>query len=281
MKIGIPRFWQTVVLLLFAGGLIALGLSGYLNPVFSTAFGPFISVQRWISTRYSAVVEFVTVPRDMATLRQENAALQQEVASLQTRIVGLEQQLREAQVLYALLDFRRAHPENEYVACAVIGKDPSPFLQYILIDHGSDDGIRHGMPVVTEKGLVGRVDAVTSRASRVQLITDVGSVVNAHLESNPTDLVVKGSITGDLTLEMVPQDIVLKPGELVLTSGLGGNYPADILIGQVINIRKRETDLFQSASVQPIVDFSNLPAVLVITNFKSVDILPLIPETNP
>ena len=76
---------------------------------------------------------------------------------------------------------------------------------------------------------------------------------------------------------MLPQSASIQVGDLVLTSGLGGNYPANILIGQVASVRKRETDLFQSASVQPVVDFSALQILLVITNFTPVDIAPLIP----
>jgi rod shape-determining protein MreC len=67
---------------------------------------------------------------------------------------------------------------------------------------------------------------------------------------------------------------------LVLTSGLGGDYPADVLIGQVVTVRKSDTDLFQTASVQPAVDFTALRAVLVVKNFKPVDIIPLIPTPS-
>jgi rod shape-determining protein MreC len=166
------------------------------------------------------------------------------------------------------------------VASSVIGVDPSPFLHYIIIDHGSDDGIRHGMPVVTQQGLVGRVDAVTARASRVQLITDASSVINVRMQSLEREAQISGSITGDITLEMVPQDIVLNTGEILLTSGLGGDYPANILIGQVVSVHKTENELFQSASVQPVVDYSTLRAVLVITNFKAIDISLLQPTPS-
>jgi rod shape-determining protein MreC len=67
-------------------------------------------------------------------------------------------------------------------------------------------------------------------------------------------------------------------GDLVLTSGLGGNYPANLFTGQVTSVRSRETDLFQSAAVQPVVDFSQLEILLVIVNFQPIDIEPLIPS---
>jgi rod shape-determining protein MreC len=228
-----------------------------------------------------AIYEFLTVPRDVASLRQRNAELENEVSNLQTQVIQLQQQLREADVMYALLDFARGRPQNEYVASGVIGRDPSPFLRYIYIDHGSDDGLRHGMPVVTEQGLVGRVDAVTASGARVQLITDPNSSVNVRLQSIQVDAIVTGSVTGDISLGFVPQDVNLQPGDLILTSGLGGIYPSDIVVGQVISVRKLETELFQTASVQPVVDFSSLRAVLVITNFRPMNVAPLIPTPIP
>lgn len=255
--------------------------SGYINSVISTASSPVVAIQRWITSRYVAVYEFVTVPRDMASLRQRNAELENEIAKLQTEIIAYEQQLKETSVLYALLDFARTRPENTYVAASVIGKDPSPFLQYIIIDKGTDDGIRHGMPVVSQQGLVGRVDMVIAAAARVQLITDAASSVNIQLGTAQISAILSGSVTGDVNIEMVPSSVSLLPGDLVLTSGLGGNYPPDIVIGQVVTVRSLENELFQSASVQPAVDFSTLQAVLVITNFKPVDISPLIPTPIP
>jgi rod shape-determining protein MreC len=84
-------------------------------------------------------------------------------------------------------------------------------------------------------------------------------------------------VTGDLTLKLIPQDVDVRQGDLVLTSGLGGGYPPDLIIGQVVNVRSRDFDLFQQATVQPVVDFNQLEIVLVIVNFKPVDIGPLIP----
>ncbi len=238
---------------------------------------PLISIQAWISSRYLAVYEFLTVPRDVASLRQRNAELEDEISNLQKQTIELQQQLQEAEVLYALLEFARSQPENVYIAGSIIGRDPSPFLHYVIIDHGSDYGLRHGMPIVTQQGLVGRVDAVTAGAARVQLITSPDSAVNVRLQNSGEEAQLVGSLTGDLTVKLIPQDAEVVPGELVLTSGLGGTYPTDILVGQVVSVRKLPDELFQTATIQPAVDFSTLRAVLVITNFRPVDISPLIP----
>jgi rod shape-determining protein MreC len=272
---------RTVIIALAIIGLLALALGGYLAPLSRYTVDPLVGMQRWISNRYVAVYDFLTAPRDVASLRQRNAELEAEVFRLQTQIIELQQQISEVEVLSALLDFARVNPENRYAAASVIGRDPSPFLHYVIIDKGSDSGIRRGMPVVTQQGLIGRIDAVTSGASRVQLITDPASSVNVRLQQTRTEVVLSGSITGDLTLDMIPQDVTVQIGELVITSGLGGNYPSDILIGQVTGVKRQSYDLFQTASVQSIVDFSNLTVVLVITNFKPINVSPLVPTTSP
>jgi rod shape-determining protein MreC len=133
------------------------------------------------------------------------------------------------------------------------------------------------MPVVTDQGLVGRVDAVIADAARVQLITDPASRVNVRLQNAEEEASLVGSVTGDAILELIPQDTNIETGDLVLTSGLGGGYPPDLIVGQVVNIRSRDFDLFQQATIQPVVDFNRLQVVLVIVNFKPVDISPLLP----
>lgn len=257
---------------------MALALGGYFSSASNAFTDSLINIQSWFSSRFVALQDFFTAPRDIASLRQQNADLQNEVADLQAQVIQLQQQVGETQVLAALVDFSRARPENTYKAAAVIGRDPSPFLHYVIINRGSTDGILRGMPVVTDQGLVGRVDAVIADAARVQLITDPGSSVNVRLQNADEEASLVGSVTGDVILQLIPQDANVETGDLVLTSGLGGGYPPDLIVGQVVNIRSRDYDLFQQATVQPVVDFNRLQIVLVIVNFKPVDISPLIPS---
>ncbi len=277
MKRISSRTLQAITIGLIILGVLALALSGLLNQIVGKVIDPLVAVQGWFASRSQAMVEFFTVPRDVATLRQENATLKDQVSQLQSELLAARQQLTETDILYALLDYARAKPENKYIAASVIGRDPSPFVKYIIVNHGSDDGILKGMPVVTQQGLVGKVVAVTATAARVQLITDPGSIINVRLEEASTDGQVVGSVTGDVSLDMVNPGIDLLQGDLILTSGLGGVYPADILIGQVLSPEISENKLFQKASVQPVVDFVNLRAVLIITNFRPVDYSPLVP----
>jgi len=277
MKFYISPSLKTVILTLIAVGLIALALGGYLTPLSRLILNPLVAAQTWISSRYQAIQDFLTSPSDITRLRQDNARLEAEVARLQGQIIDLQQQISEVQVLSSLLGFVRSNPENKYITAAVIGKDTSPFLRYVIINRGSDDGLRRGMPVVTSQGLVGRVAAVLPNAARVQLITDEAAQVNVRLQRSGAEGLLSGSLTGDVSMQKIPQDASVDVGDVVLTSGLGGQYPADLMVGQVTGVRRLTYELFQSASVQPAADFSQLKILLVITNFKPIDFEPLLP----
>ena len=281
MKYSSPGSWRIIVIAVIAAGLVILAVSGYLTPLAQLVLSPVVSAQTWLSERFLAVQNLLSTPRDVTELMQRNAALESEVSSLEAQIIELQQQLTEYQILSSLLDFARAYPEYEYVGASVIGRDPSPFLQYVIINRGSDDGLRRGMPVVTQQGLVGRISRVTAAAANVQLITDPATSINVRLQPSRDRAVLLGSITGDLTLDFIPQEANVNSGDLVLTSGFGGNYPPNILIGQVTGVRSQDFDLFQSGSVQPVVDFEQLEIVLVVTNFQPIEIEPLLPETQP
>jgi len=277
---NLPRTFQTAALAILIISILLLALGGYLAPISRIAFSPFITAQTWLASRYLAIRDFMTAPRDVARLSQLNEQLEAEVSGLQAQIIELQQENSELEVLSALLDFARTHAENEYITAAVIGRDISPFLHYVIINRGSDDDLRRGMPVVSSQGLVGRVAAVTADGARVQLITDPDTAINVRIQPSGAEGLLQGSITGDITIEAIPQNAKIQTGDLVLTSGLGGNYPPDMLIGQISGVRQRPVELFQTASVEPVVDFSELEIVLVIVNFKPVNIAPLIPAAE-
>jgi len=270
--------WQKIVIILLLLGVLMLAIGGYLQPVIKTALNPVVKVQEWFYDRYQGIRVMLNASSDLVMLQQQNSELEQENATLRSQIVAYQQQVTEVEILSALLDFARAQPQNEYQAAAVIGQDPSPFLQYVIINRGSDDGLRRGMPVVSNKGLVGRIDAVTANAARVQLINDADSAINVNIQPSDDTGILVGGLNGEITIEKVPQNAQIKPGDTVLTSGMGGAYPANILIGTVSGVQEQPSDLFQTATVQPFVDFSQLEILLVIKNFQSIDVTDLIPN---
>jgi rod shape-determining protein MreC len=282
MKDVFSRTLQTTIIFLVVGGILLLALGGYFGAASNRFTGLLVNAQAWVTSRAQGLQDFLTAPRDVVSLRARNAELEAQLSQLQAQVIELQQRVRETEILAALVDFSRNAPRGTFFkAASVIGRDPSPFLRYVVINRGSNDGIRRGMPVVTNQGLVGRVDAVIADAARVQLITDPASAVNVHLQHADTDAVLLGSVTGDLSLDMISQDAHVEAGDLILTSGLGGGYPPDLIVGQVISTRKLDFELFQKATVQPAVDFTRLSIVLIITNFRPVDISPLIPTPVP
>ncbi len=159
------RILLASALMLLALGLLVIERAGYLDPLKSAAARPLIGLQRSFSTAYYNVRDFLTAPRNLAELRDENAQLQSQVSQLEAEVVTLREQASELDVLRALLGFARAQPSNSYVTARVIGRDTSPFLRYLLLDQGSDAGVKRGMPVVSENGLVGRISEVSASAS--------------------------------------------------------------------------------------------------------------------
>jgi rod shape-determining protein MreC len=281
MKDQFSRTIQTTITFLITAGVLVLAFGGYFRTASGALTGGLVGVQDWFASRTRAIQEFMAAPGDLIALRARNAELEAQVSQLQTQVIDLQQRANETSILAALVDFSRASPESSYKAASVIGRDPSPFLHYIIINRGSNDGIQRGMPVVTNEGLAGRIDAVISDAARVQLITDPASSVNVHLRNANTDAMVAGSVTGDISLELISQDVAVESADIILTSGLGGGFPPDLIVGQVVNVRKLPAELFQEATVQPAVDFTRLQIVLVITNFRAINTVPLVPTQIP
>ncbi len=255
--------------LLLAAGLLVLGLAGFLDPARGLVLRPIGELQSWVAARVAAVRDFATMPRDVSGLIQRNAELEAEVARLQQEVIRLQEQVAEVEVLSALLNYARTRPENRYLAANVVGWDVSPFLRSVWIARGSNDGLVRGMPVVTERGLVGRLVEVFPTMSRVQLIIDPEAAVNVRLQTSRAEAVTAAQPNGELWVELISQDVQVAPEELVVTSGLGGGYPPDIPVGQVVSVRRRDYEIFQQAVVQPVVDFDRLYIVLVITNFSA------------
>ncbi len=122
--------------------------------------------------------------------------------------------------------------------------------------------------------MVGRVSEVTANTARVELISDPGNAVNVQLQDSRADGLLVAQPNGELWVELIDQNAEVEPGELVLTSGLGGAFPADIPIGYVVSVRRRDFELFQRAVIQPAVDFNDLEIVLLVTNFQPLEIAP-------
>jgi rod shape-determining protein MreC len=165
--------------------------------------------------------------------------------------------------LRGLLNFRNSL-DTQVAAAEVIGRDPSRWFKTIVIDKGESDGVRKGLPVIVSGDIAGQVSEVSSRYSKVLLITDPNSAVDAMIQRNRARGVIKGEATGQCRLEYALRKNEIRPGDIVISSGIDGVFPKGLRIGHVSEVSKPDFGIFQKAAVVPYVDFERLEEVLVL-----------------
>lgn len=209
---------------------------------------------------------------DLATLRSRNDELEKSVAALTVENLGLKEVEAENARLRKLLGFAQTNPSFDYkggqIVGRVVGSEPNSIIQSIVIDLGKANGIEPGMPVVTERGLVGRITDVYNNSSRVLLINDSNSSVNTLLQNSRLRGILRGRAGQQPIMDYLPQDNKVLVGDIVVTSGESGNFPAGVPVGQVVEVEQNDVEMFQRAVVRTTVDFDTLETVLVVTNFK-------------
>jgi len=270
-----------IILILLSLAGIALDQNEDLQPIEDLALRFIVPIQGKLASLANSIKDLTQTTQDLRELRRRNEELQGLADSLMIENVRLKEIESENETLRRLLSFTQANPTHSYKAAEVkgrvIGHDPSNFLSYLIIDSGSQQGIEKGMPVVTERGLVGRITDAGSNWAKVMLSIDPSSSVNVLIQSSRATGVVEGQVGGSLVMKYIPQGETVNVNDIVLTSGLGGNFPKKLIIGQVTAVHQRDIEMFQQAHIQPTVDFSNLEIVLVITNFLPDDFERLVP----
>lgn len=252
--------------------LSILDSTGYLEGALAFARNPLVTVLGWTTARTDSLVDALSGPREIQEARLEIERLQARVDALERENEELREIQGEAQILLDLFNRARQSPELSRVTAAVIGRDTNPAIRSIIIDKGQLDGVMVGMPVEAARGLVGRVFRTAANSSQVVLITDSSSAIPARLgTSRAAGILRGGGLGGSMVVEWLDLKYQIEIGEVVSTSGLGGDFPQNITIGRVLQLDRREAELFQRVVVQPAVDFESLEIVFVITNFQPVD----------
>jgi rod shape-determining protein MreC len=225
------------------------GVTAPIGRVGELATTPVRSAGRWTSN-------FIASRSEIATLRQQNATLRARVAELE------EARIENARLRGLIAMTQRG--KIKALGAGVIGRPTGTWEGFITIDKGKADGVESGMAVTGVSGLLGRTTDVTSHTSRVQLITDQRSGVAAIVQSTRAGGIVKGSIEGDLSLNYVSRETTVRPGDVVVTSGIGGVYPKGLLIGDVTKARKDPGELYQRIEVRPTAQIAGIEEVLVL-----------------
>lgn len=269
---------RLIILVLVAVLLMALQQTGRLGTIEGAVALVMSPGQLGLSSITDRVVQTVGALGSFQVLQERTAELESINRSLLAENLRLQEIERENQRLRELLAFGETRPSIELrggqIIARVIGRDSNNFLNFVMVDLGSRHGIEVGMPVLNNEGLVGRVSEVTNASSKILLISDPLSTVNAILQSSRLTGVVNGVVGDNPVMGFIPQGTLVGVGEVVLSSGMGGNFPKGIPIGQVIEVRQRDFEVFQEAVVRPIVDFDRLEFVLIVTSFDPLEFVP-------
>ncbi len=226
----------------------------------------------------SAITDFVEPAAGILTglgriqeLEEETRQLRAEVDRLRGELTRLREVEAENQRLRELLGARQRNPNFQFALADVIGREPGPFVEAVIVNKGAQDGIEPGMVVVGAAGLVGKVVKVSASTARVLLLTDPSSAVAARIQRSDareiTGLVV-GQGQGRLLMRYIAQGEPLQVGDQVVTSGLGETFPKGLAIGRVVQVRRLDVEPFQEAVIEPAVALGRLENVLIITNFR-------------
>ncbi|HNW09594.1 MAG TPA: rod shape-determining protein MreC [bacterium] len=252
-----------LVLILF---LSALHYLGWLNPIESLLVRVFSPAQATLYSASQGAGSFYDSWVRRRDLLAENNQLRDWLEQYQTdhsKIISLEQ---ENQLLKQELNFIEEQ-QLKAVSAKIITGVSDPLSRSVVINRGSVDGLVKGLAVVSDRGiLVGKIHEVNDYFSKVLLLTDNNSKVAATIQNtDQTAGLVEGQFGLSFSMTNIPQDQQIKNGDLVVTSGLEGNIPKNLLIARIESVNQVENEIFKTAVLSPVISFDNLSYVLVLT----------------
>ena len=199
----------------------------------------------------------------LVNLEKENRMLKQKVAELQ----GETHQMKEMQLanerLKQLLQFREKN-SSSMIGAEVIGQDPSSWFKSVTVDKGERDGVKKGMAVISPAGVIGQILKTAPHYATVLLITDYNSAVDSIVQRTRAKAIVEGKGENRCQLKYLLRSEEVAVGDAVVTSGLGGNFPKGLMVGEVKKVDKKGHGVFQYAELVPSVDMAELEEVFVI-----------------
>lgn len=203
---------------------------------------------------------------NMETIMQENEELKKKNSELETVLRELEMIKAENTTLQEYMSLTEKYSSYQTIPAYVINKDVSNYSSTLVLNVGTNDGIRENMTVIADKGLVGHVISVSDNTCKVQVIIDSASTVSSSISTTQESIICKGTLENDQILRAtyIPTGAELIQGDSVYTSGIGGIYPKGIIIGTIKEIVTTSNITDRYAIVEPAVDFSKIDTVLII-----------------
>ena len=208
----------------------------------------------------SIVADYV----DLLHVRDENARLRNELTRVKSDQAHMAELEVENQHLGELLELKNALGASA-VAAIVIGSDAAGISRTLVLGSGTDDGLRPGMAVLANQGVVGKIITVSPHASRVLLINDHNSALDGFDQRTRARGIVAGLVDDGLILKYADRSQDVRMGDTIVTSGLDGIFPRGLLVGTIQSVHREGPGLFLGVRITPAVDFRELEQVLILT----------------
>jgi rod shape-determining protein MreC len=264
--IGLVVF-VTLVLLMFNSGVGFLEkISGYIvNPVIFA-----------VDTAGDSVGDFFSSFGARTKLKDELAKAHAQIAQLETVQSVADEVKAENERLLALFNESEKYPEFSYEYAKVIVRSVDDYSATFTLNKGSVDGIKENMVVISSGGLAGKIVETTDDTSILLAITDSRCGVPALSEASRDMGIVSGvsdagTTAGYCIMTDLPTNAIIKPGDTVITSGMGEVFPKGIKVGTITEVSNGNLNqLNSSAKLSPAVDFDHLESVLIITNSEEI-----------
>jgi rod shape-determining protein MreC len=198
-------------------------------------------------------------------LQEENKNLNKKIIDLEAELILYKEGYSEAQRLSKLLNLKN-DLNYQLIPALVVAREQASLSKTVLINKGSVDGLKVGMPVIAPPGLIGRLIDVSWHVSKVLLLIDESSNVDATLQRTRLQGIVRGAGFRGGILRYIIKNQDVKEGDTVISSGMGGVFPKGLLIGKVSRVEKLDNDLFLKINVDPFADFAKLEEVLILAS---------------
>lgn len=237
--------------------------------VVGTVVSPIVKVSSTISDK---VAGFFNSLLSAGEIKKENEELKKELSEAYKDLSDLEKYKNENEHLKNFLEIKEENPDYKLESAMVIGRDSSSQFGSFTIDKGTINGIEVNSPVITHEGLVGIVSHVGPTYSVVTTILDPKINIGSYNSRTQATGVVGGEASlyskGKTKLRLLPRDTALLSGDIIETSGIGGMFPAGILIGTIDSIKAENSGVSMYAEISPIVDVEKVSNVMIITDFS-------------
>jgi rod shape-determining protein MreC len=271
MKLLKNKLAVTIIVLSVAFlGIIIYTINSEQKNIVSSGFGsavnPLQKVVYTINDKIKGTLDFFL---NFSKVKEENNDLTKKNIELENKLLEYDKLKEENDRLREVLNFKNSKNNYDYLGCEIIGYSGESFSNGYIIDKGENDGLKKGMVIISNKGLVGQIASTGSNWAIVQSLLNENIAVSVMINSTrETTGILKGYIThsnDNLTkVTNLPIDSAIKEGDVIVTSGLGQIYPKEVRVGEVISVETDEIKVMKTAIVKPFVDFNRLEELFVV-----------------